>query len=69
MRRQSPSLENLLSRARFVGSGGLSQDRIPEAVPENDALTDYESSLDGRLDSTQTLDDNENSGDGVARQQ
>lgn len=33
LRRQSPSLENLLSRARlFVGTGsGLSQDRIPES--------------------------------------
>lgn len=33
LRRQSPSLENLLSRARlFVGTAtGLSQDRIPES--------------------------------------
>jgi hypothetical protein len=69
LKRQSPSLENLLSRARlFVGTTtGLSQDRIPESgkiyclyyhiclVPENDALTDYESSLDAH--STNDLDE------------
>ncbi|CAD5221557.1 unnamed protein product [Bursaphelenchus okinawaensis] len=54
LQRQSPSLENLLSRSRVHGDR-----RIPEVVPENDALDEY-SSRESHIDSASTATHEEN---------
>ncbi|CAD5227639.1 unnamed protein product [Bursaphelenchus xylophilus] len=54
LQRQSPSLENLLSRARVFGDR-----RIPDPVPEHDALDEY-SSRESHIDTASTATHEEN---------